>query len=33
MAMMATGGPVAGFGDDLSAEEKAYQQAKQHHSS
>ena len=26
-------GSVAGFGDDLSAEEQAYQQAKQQHSS
>jgi hypothetical protein len=25
-------GPVAGFGDDLSAEEQSYQQAKQRHS-
>jgi hypothetical protein len=33
MAMMATEGHVAGFGDDLSAEEQAYQQAKQQHSS
>ena len=33
MAMMATEGPVAGFGGDLSAEEQAYQQAKQQHSS
>jgi hypothetical protein len=29
MAMMAMGGPVAGFGGDLSAEEQAHQQAKQ----
>jgi hypothetical protein len=33
MAVMATEGPVAGFGGDLSAEEQAYQQAKQQHSS
>jgi hypothetical protein len=33
MAMMATEGHVAGFGGDLSAEEQAYQQAKQQHSS
>jgi hypothetical protein len=34
MAMMAMEGHVAGFGDDdLSAEEQAYQQAKQQHSS
>jgi hypothetical protein len=26
-------GSVAGFGDDMSAEEQAYQQAKQQHSS
>jgi hypothetical protein len=32
-AMMAMGGHVAGFGGDLSAEEQAYQQAKQQHSS
>jgi hypothetical protein len=32
-AMMAMEGPVAGFGGDLSAEEQAYQQAKQQHSS
>jgi hypothetical protein len=29
MAMMAMEGHVAGFGGDLSAEEQAYQQAKQ----
>ena len=33
MAMMAMEGSVAGFGGDLSAEEQAYQQAKQQHSS
>jgi hypothetical protein len=33
MAVMAMEGPVAGFGGDLSAEEQAYQQAKQQHSS
>ena len=33
MAMMAMEGHVAGFGGDLSAEEQAYQQAKQQHSS
>jgi hypothetical protein len=33
MAMMAMEGHVAGFGGDLSAEEHAYQQAKQRHSS
>ena len=33
MAMMAMEGYVAGFGGDLSAEEQAYQQAKQQHSS
>jgi hypothetical protein len=33
MAMTAVEGHVAGFGDDLSAEEQAYQQAKQQHSS
>jgi hypothetical protein len=33
MAVMAMEGPVAGFGDDLSAEERAYQQAKQQHCS
>jgi hypothetical protein len=34
MAMMAMEeGPVAGFGSELSAEETAYQQAKQQHSS
>ena len=33
LAMMAMEGPVAGFGGDLSAEEQAYQQAKQQHSS
>jgi hypothetical protein len=33
MAVMAMKGPVAGFGGDLSAEERAYQQAKQQHSS
>ena len=32
-AMMAMEGPVAGFGGDLSAEEQAYQQAKQQHGS
>ena len=32
-AVMAMEGPVAGFGGDLSAEEQAYQQAKQQHSS
>jgi hypothetical protein len=29
MAVMATGGHLAGFGGDLSAEEQAYQQATQ----
>ena len=33
MAMIAMEGHVAGFGDDLSAEEQAYQQAKQQHRS
>ena len=33
MAVMAMEGHVAGFGGDLSAEEQAYQQAKQQHSS
>ena len=33
MAMMAMEGHVAGFGGDLSAEEQAYQQAKQQHTS
>ena len=32
MAMMAMEGPVAGFGNELSAEESAYQQANQQHS-
>jgi hypothetical protein len=33
MAYGAMEGSVAGFGDDLNAEEQAYQQAKQQHSS
>jgi hypothetical protein len=33
MALMTMEGHVAGFGGDLSAEEQAYQQAKQQHSS
>jgi hypothetical protein len=33
MTVMAMEGPVAGFGNELSAEEGAYQQAKQQHSS
>ena len=33
MALMAMEGPVVGFGGDLSAEEQAYQQAKQQNSS
>jgi hypothetical protein len=33
MVVMATGGPAAGFGGDLSAEEQTHQQATQQHSS
>jgi hypothetical protein len=33
MAVMAMGGYVAGFIDELSAEEQAFQQVKQQHSS